>query len=236
MKLTYSIALLLSVSFIQCITATTHMEKSEVLFVKRRESLPSEYFRPVKRSLVATALRRRNNGNAFYQPTTGNTMRPPVTIDSLLNDISASIKQLLVSDDSSSDGGKEHEHNNEDRDDKRARKEMLKLVKELGKAIDDMLKEAGIKNSLDLDATLKAAEKGELYPSPLDERGLEEDQTKKSAEKIHEKVQAASKKVTQTLDQMVGFAGQMEDDNVPVLRILIAKVNLLVNMILQQNP
>jgi hypothetical protein len=158
-------------------------------------------------------------------------------VQSTLTNISKSLTLLLSSDESNnSDGGREERgHGREDRQDKDNRKRLIKFAEELGKAINNLLKEAGLPNTLDLKDTIKAAKKGELYSPDTEKRdllaGLTADQEKSSKAPDQAKLQEAANKVRLAAGQLQGFATQVEDDNAAAATALGPQVQILLTLV-----
>lgn len=279
MKLSYSIAILLSVTFVQSISGFSGpgatFEKPELMDVKRRSVALQEGAAFVKRSpVLGTALRRRQTSNSvmrryneeYFYPTAQGNGGPPAqtnggppaqsesgqdnsshrpgpavpapTVQSTLTSISKSLTLILASGDdaNNSDGGKEkeHEHGQEGKQDKDNRKQLIKFVDELGKAINKMLKEAGLPNTLDMKDTIKAAEKGQLYSPDTEKRdilGGVADQAKSSAPD-QAKLQQAANRVNLATGQLQGFATQVEDDSAAAALALGPQVRVLISLVI----
>ncbi|ORZ11180.1 hypothetical protein BCR42DRAFT_421720 [Absidia repens] len=175
MKISYSIAIILSCALLQ-LTSATAPEHGDA------GALTSQSFGGVKRSVekryMATALRRRQTNYAsppLVAPgatpatpaaATSTAPSPAAQVEPILNGISDSIKTILSGFEGKEDG-EEETHDKGDRLEAKQQKQTVKLIKKLIKAINDLLEEAGLKDeALDMDGVLKSAEKGNTVAPP----------------------------------------------------------------------
>ncbi|CAO3588975.1 unnamed protein product [Absidia cylindrospora] len=184
MKISYSIAIILSCALMQ-LTSATAPEHGET------ESLAPKHFGGLKRNVdkryMATALRRRqtNSVNTQLAPVAHSAPPVPATaaaaalptpaaqVNPILTGISDSIKQILSGFETNEEpGGEEETRDKEDRVEEKQRKQSIKLIKKLIKAINELLEEAGLKDeALDMDGVLKSAEKGNAVAPPANNNG-----------------------------------------------------------------